>query len=182
MIGSCGLHQRLGGAGTGVVILILIDHFNQKCAIFDLGEFLMGSRTCQLLSSCWSQLLPTEDQLGLQCCASCQQEKNDLPSKKLLVCGKCHEARYCSVSCQKAHWTTHKINCALLKGCLAQFNQVHKFYLAQLQHFAGQFDKFIGAVGSELAEITARYPRAREQQIMGTYTEYITHFFLALQP
>ncbi|CAE6478332.1 unnamed protein product [Rhizoctonia solani] len=33
---------------------------------------------------------------------------------KLLVCGKCKKAKYCSAACQRQNWTTHKKNCKAL--------------------------------------------------------------------
>ncbi|OBZ71594.1 hypothetical protein A0H81_08449 [Grifola frondosa] len=39
-------------------------------------------------------------------CDSCA--KSDLPLKR---CSKCHAAQYCSTSCQRTHWPTHKRTC-----------------------------------------------------------------------
>ena len=37
-----------------------------------------------------------------------QEEERAIVYKK---CSRCKQARYCSVSCQKAHWKTHKLEC-----------------------------------------------------------------------
>ena len=42
-------------------------------------------------------------------CQSCHQT-----SEKMLRCGKCKLASYCSPECQKHHWSVHKLNCAML--------------------------------------------------------------------
>ncbi|KAG2441479.1 hypothetical protein HXX76_003101 [Chlamydomonas incerta] len=37
----------------------------------------------------------------------------NLPSTKMMRCGNCHEARYCSRDCQRKHWSAeHKAACA----------------------------------------------------------------------
>lgn len=35
--------------------------------------------------------------------------------KKMMVCGQCHQAYYCSRECQKKDWKQHKKSCALRK-------------------------------------------------------------------
>ena len=40
-------------------------------------------------------------------CASCK-----LKPPKLLRCSRCRSVSYCSLECQRAHWTQHKSNCA----------------------------------------------------------------------
>uniref|UniRef100_A0A6C0EUN7 MYND-type domain-containing protein n=1 Tax=viral metagenome TaxID=1070528 RepID=A0A6C0EUN7_9ZZZZ len=32
------------------------------------------------------------------------------------TCGKCHIAKYCSVKCQREHWSQHKLSCSKLKN------------------------------------------------------------------
>lgn len=42
------------------------------------------------------------------CCTRCQTSGLET---KLLLCGKCRQARYCSRDCQKADWPAHKAAC-----------------------------------------------------------------------
>lgn len=44
-------------------------------------------------------------------CMQCKKEEPTDKKKKLLVCGKCKSARYCSKECQLKHWPTHKVTC-----------------------------------------------------------------------
>ena len=39
-------------------------------------------------------------------CCTCH-----IPIKKVLVCSRCMNAKYCSKECQKSNWKTHKPNC-----------------------------------------------------------------------
>ena len=43
------------------------------------------------------------------CCASCGTAEND--DTKLKRCNACYLVRYCSVKCQKEHWSKHKKEC-----------------------------------------------------------------------
>jgi hypothetical protein len=36
--------------------------------------------------------------------------------KAMLICGGCEMTRYCSLTCQKQHWKTHKELCNAVKG------------------------------------------------------------------
>lgn len=140
-----------------------------------LGEFLMEVRSLQLISSLWSQLLPHEDQLGLHRCVTCKTEKDKTPAKKLLACSACHQATYCSGPCQKAHWAHHKTSCPLLKGCVAQVNQLRGRYVAQCQVLGGRtFNHFMQDVQSNLDRIAQGFPAERERRIMANYRQYIT--------
>lgn len=49
---------------------------------------------------------PTEE--ASNTCATCQK------TESLKKCAKCHSITYCSRDCQKAHWKTHKRDCAKL--------------------------------------------------------------------
>jgi hypothetical protein len=42
-------------------------------------------------------------------CAACGKQAT--ADKKLLVCGRCRAAHYCSPECQKASWKEHKLSC-----------------------------------------------------------------------
>ena len=44
------------------------------------------------------------------CWFCCREHPVGAP--KLLQCSRCHEARYCNVQCQKAHWKSHKHACS----------------------------------------------------------------------
>lgn len=51
-------------------------------------------------------------------CAGCRkpQDDNQTPFKK---CGGCKTKRYCSTSCQQAHWKTHKPACLAVRAARA---------------------------------------------------------------
>ena len=52
---------------------------------------------------------------NIYCCQKCNIQERDLTGGgKLLKCGRCFHAYYCSKECQKSHWKTHKINCHAL--------------------------------------------------------------------
>ena len=36
---------------------------------------------------------------------------DESPAIKIMSCGKCKKATYCSVGCQKSHWKVHKTSC-----------------------------------------------------------------------
>eukprot|EP01119_Soliformovum_irregulare_P007634 TRINITY_DN20087_c0_g1_i1.p1 TRINITY_DN20087_c0_g1~~TRINITY_DN20087_c0_g1_i1.p1 ORF type:complete len:369 (-),score=58.21 TRINITY_DN20087_c0_g1_i1:65-1114(-) len=42
-------------------------------------------------------------------CLACGKDENS--EKIMKICGHCRRARYCSVECQREHWTTHKSLC-----------------------------------------------------------------------
>jgi hypothetical protein len=42
-----------------------------------------------------------------KCCAC------HIPIKKVLICSRCMNAKYCSKECQKNNWKIHKLNCKL---------------------------------------------------------------------
>ena len=44
-----------------------------------------------------------------QFCSKCEQT-----AEKWKLCGACRNVYYCSVKCQKAHWSIHKIVCSKL--------------------------------------------------------------------
>merc|ERR1719478_255832 len=44
--------------------------------------------------------------LRLDCCHQCRST-----SKKLRACTRCHCAVYCSVECQRLHWSFHRLHC-----------------------------------------------------------------------
>lgn len=44
-------------------------------------------------------------------CAQCRKSPESAPDRKLLQCAACSAEFYCSASCQKAHWPTHKPTC-----------------------------------------------------------------------
>ena len=46
-------------------------------------------------------------------CSQCCQCKKQFPIGRLKNCGRCKNALYCSVECQKAAWQTHKQSCVL---------------------------------------------------------------------
>ena len=50
-----------------------------------------------------------EDLDKVQCCASCGTGGDD--DIKLKDCSACHLVRYCSVKCQRDHWSKHKKEC-----------------------------------------------------------------------
>jgi hypothetical protein len=52
-------------------------------------------------------------ELNLFKCHTCGTQQKDL-SAKLLRCGACGEAYYCSKVCQQSHWKTHKLTCRKL--------------------------------------------------------------------
>merc|ERR1739838_785177 len=51
-------------------------------------------------------------------CAYCS--RNAIPGAKLRRCTKCYRAAYCDTTCQKNHWTSHRVQCKLVPepvGC-----------------------------------------------------------------
>lgn len=61
----------------------------------------------------WQDVLEEEFALLPGCCANCSAEGAHL---RLLRCGSCKEAEYCSTVCQKAHWPLHKPACRRATG------------------------------------------------------------------
>jgi hypothetical protein len=51
---------------------------------------------------CWNEMCPTK-------------KSGVLPPPKLMACGRCKQAHYCSEVCQKADWPTHKLSCTPYK-------------------------------------------------------------------
>lgn len=49
-------------------------------------------------------------------CATCSDMAGYATDLLLKWCSRCHEVAYCSVTCQKLHWFTHKKYCPILKG------------------------------------------------------------------
>ena len=47
------------------------------------------------------------------CCILCG-ESPDCAAIVLSKCGKCKQAQYCSVGCQRAHWKLHKQQCCVV--------------------------------------------------------------------
>ena len=43
------------------------------------------------------------------------RDKQGRPTTKLMKCGACKFARYCSRDCQKKHWPEHKKQCMAIK-------------------------------------------------------------------
>ena len=67
-----------------------------------------GHARCVIMSSA----VETESD-AMQRCASCGTAEND--DIKLKKCTACHLVRYCSVKCQKEHWSQHKKECKKLR-------------------------------------------------------------------
>jgi hypothetical protein len=51
---------------------------------------------------------------SIACCAACGGRGNE--QTKLLRCARCKAVRYCGPDCQRAHWRTHRRECAAPQG------------------------------------------------------------------
>ncbi len=51
-------------------------------------------------------------------CAVCGATEVD--GTKLLCCGRCKDAHYCGVACQRAAWPSHKAACAAAATAMAK--------------------------------------------------------------
>lgn len=49
-------------------------------------------------------------------CRTCQKPDIECPNNKLMKCGKCKAAKYCSKECQKEDWKNHKWACKRASG------------------------------------------------------------------
>ena len=64
--------------------------------------------------------------------SSCEKCKASDPNIKLLVCGKCKAARYCSKECQRDHWDEHKSFCkAICEEAVTNLGTPQKHYRVQ---------------------------------------------------
>ncbi len=52
------------------------------------------------------------DPVSFTKCLRCRKRTEDTVSKKLYQCACCKRVAYCSISCQRADWSTHKVICA----------------------------------------------------------------------
>ena len=55
-------------------------------------------------------LRQNEPRMNSRCCHQCARTE-EFGTVRLMKCGHCKKARYCSVGCQKEHWGKHKIFC-----------------------------------------------------------------------
>jgi hypothetical protein len=73
----------------------------------------MKSRMTELVGVCRSVrkqgLLPAEGLVSFTVCQECGKQPGG--GEKLLYCGRCGTAKYCSKTCQTANWPSHKIQC-----------------------------------------------------------------------
>ena len=58
----------------------------------------------------WPRLRKYWPRIRRRICCACGKQY-DLSEPRLWVCGGCGEARYCSETCQGAHWPEHKTPC-----------------------------------------------------------------------
>lgn len=78
-----------------------------RCAIA-LTPFRAGDVVLEEAPAHWT-MLPSRSSSR---CARCFRPKSG--TTRIRTCGKCHRVGYCSVSCQRAAWGTHKAECRSL--------------------------------------------------------------------
>ena len=52
------------------------------------------------------------DKLAARRCEGCGGQHCDVAAPRLRVCGRCRNASYCSVACQRTHWERHRPECS----------------------------------------------------------------------
>jgi len=87
--------------------------FSQTSAWKDFAPFVTRIALAPLFSTALSASLetPNRDTIGEERCRHCGNPGNP----KLLSCGACKVAKYCSAPCQKADWKKHKVSCTVTK-------------------------------------------------------------------
>ena len=156
----------------------------------------LPARSMPLFKLCKFRLLGTNEDVYK--CLVCSKKSSECPEKKLLCCGKCKVARYCSSDCQKADWKKHKKLCAETARFDKPMHSAHQSYLKQLnehlglgqiQHGStliinmdpefglGTYHKAVKVVEGYFKEARAYYTYEREQEILKRYHEYFFTIF-----
>ena len=93
--------EKVNPASTTATMLEVIN-----CDECTLVKFLRKQIPCSCLDEMYKEV-KSMTRTGVCFNCSCTPERS-----KLLTCGRCGDANYCSRACQKADWPKHKESCA----------------------------------------------------------------------
>ena len=75
-------------------------------------------------------------------CVQCGDSEEKVGENKMLRCTQCKVSFYCSKSCQKKHWSAHKVIC----GSIAELEEKDRNKCEQACEFA---DSSLGSAGKQ---------------------------------
>uniref|UniRef100_K3WA79 MYND-type domain-containing protein n=1 Tax=Globisporangium ultimum (strain ATCC 200006 / CBS 805.95 / DAOM BR144) TaxID=431595 RepID=K3WA79_GLOUD len=108
--GVSGIASFLYTKASRVVLSDLFDH-----TLRNLEHNVALNKQATTSSSRTSEPADEEKAAGCAHCGIAQRFTADNPEGKLMKCGGCRSAEYCSRECQKKAWKTHKVQCKELR-------------------------------------------------------------------
>ena len=109
--GTTGIQELLRGGHTVVFINVAVSRGKSLQFVFHSPR-IGGDQQTQRLAPEFAPDGPVMRYMQQDMCVTCRKTR-DVDGVSLKLCGRCQVARYCSVECQRADWTTHRPHCKL---------------------------------------------------------------------
>eukprot|EP00984_Skeletonema_dohrnii_P001764 scaffold586_cov112-Skeletonema_dohrnii-CCMP3373.AAC.10 len=88
--------------------------------IHTLVKFYRRRIPCSCLDERYEEVKSTT-KMAACCNRECNFHNGQVERKKTMYCSGCRIAAYCSVGCQKADWSRHKLDCHSKAAIIAEF-------------------------------------------------------------